>query len=141
MWQYNYTDELYHHGVLGMKWGRRKERYSDGSLTRHGAKKLARYLNKNSNSKNYVAIRYKDKQRKKNNMVYELNSEDKTYLKGKARVNTILAGPIGGALITSHQFNKQKYKQFSNPNRIGPKYDTITTIVGDENSLSKHLKK
>lgn len=31
MWQYNHTDELYHWGVLGMKWGRRKGRTTSSS--------------------------------------------------------------------------------------------------------------
>lgn len=39
---YNDSNELYHHGVKGMKWGVRRYMNSDGSLTAAGRKRYAR---------------------------------------------------------------------------------------------------
>ena len=33
-------NELYHHGILGMKWGIRRYQNKDGSLTPEGRKRL-----------------------------------------------------------------------------------------------------
>lgn len=42
MWRYIHTDELYHHGTKGMRWGVRRYQKKDGSLTSAGKKRYTK---------------------------------------------------------------------------------------------------
>ena len=41
-----FTDELYHHGIKGQKWGIRRYRNKDGTLTESGKKRLSKKYKK-----------------------------------------------------------------------------------------------
>ena len=80
MWTYNYANELYHHGIKGMRWGHRRYQNSDGSLTNVGRR---RYKDDPSVVKSKQEFKlakkaYKKAQRKANTMsTYKNIKEEK----------------------------------------------------------------
>lgn len=88
MWQYQNTDELYHHGILGMKWGVRRYQNKDGSLTPKGKKRYSEDYNETRN------IKRKGIKRMSNDDLRKVNNRDsleRTYKNNNSKVGKTIA--------------------------------------------------
>lgn len=106
MWQYNYSPELYHYGVMGMRWGHRKQR--PVSMVRTFGQGITNLKNADkkrmlSNSKNTAKAAGKiiSRKIKENNPWNKLSDRQKKVVK-------IGAAVAGAALLTYGAYKLKK---------------------------------
>lgn len=98
MWTYNYSDELYHYGVLGMKWGVHRARrkgttYSYKSRKTKSYEKKAERAKRRGQEEKYKILSKKGKRSQAFDS--KMQSVAESMSAGKTALHVLLTGPFG----------------------------------------------
>jgi len=120
MWQYNYTNELNHYGILGMKWGVRRYQNKDGTLTPRGKR---RYQNKDGT----LTEAGKKKEKKETNDSHE---NQKKRLKKIIAITGASIVTAAGVSVAVYQYKKNKIMSSTTINALkrGSNLDIIRKL-------------
>lgn len=97
MWQYRSADEIYHHGILGMKWGVRRYQNKNGSLTSAGKKRYTSKDYRRAQSlkkKGYKSMSNQELQEYNKRM--ELERKYKTFNPNTLKTGAAIVGSVAG---------------------------------------------
>lgn len=134
MWSYNYTDEFYHHGIKGMKWGIRRFQRKNGTRTAAGKKRRNSQENWSEDAKTVAAIRKKSVNEMSNAELKKLNERDQLVGTHKnLNPNAFKKGmKIAGSIVATAGTLTALYKLGKGGVELGKKAsDKVFNIVGD----------
>lgn len=122
MTYYHSSDALYHHGILGQKWGIRRFQNSDGSYTEAGKKRRIEE-SYSEDYKKYESLKKKSPKEMSNNELKEFNKRaqlEQDYR--RLNPNAIAKGlAVAGALSAATITLVNLYNNSSNLIKIGKK--------------------
>lgn len=101
MWEYRYTDELYHWGIKGMKWGVRRYQNKDGTRTSLG-KRQRKQIELSDDAKEAAKIKKKNVSEMSNAELKRLNERQNLERQYKqANPSTISKGMKAAATVVA----------------------------------------
>ena len=149
MWQYNntYSSELYHWGIKGQKWGVRRYRNADGSLTEAGKK---RYADMSDDAKAVDDLRHKPINQMSNSELQRLNqrqqleSQHKQLNPNAVKKGIAVAGTVAAGMGTMILLYTNSKKMIDIGKEVAKKFektpvadDSFKTLMNAKREMQK----